>query len=55
VHSEIRPSTLSHDSPSSPSFLGFRNLMVIVLGVYLTASLHVPPANHPQSLETCGS
>ncbi|KAH7354290.1 diacylglycerol O-acyltransferase [Plectosphaerella cucumerina] len=33
VHSEIRPSTLSHDSPASPSFLGFRNLMVIVLVV----------------------
>ncbi|KAH6687297.1 diacylglycerol O-acyltransferase [Plectosphaerella plurivora] len=33
VHSQVRPSTLSHDSPASPSFLGFRNLMVIVLVV----------------------
>jgi diacylglycerol O-acyltransferase-1 len=32
VHSETRPSTLSHDAPATPSFLGFRNLMVIVLG-----------------------
>lgn len=33
VHSVSRPSTLSHDSPATPSFLGFRNLMVIVLVV----------------------
>lgn len=32
VHSQSRPSCLSHDSAQSPSFLGFRNLMVIVLG-----------------------
>lgn len=34
VHSQTRPSTLSHDAPATPSFLGFRNLMVIVLGEY---------------------
>jgi diacylglycerol O-acyltransferase-1 len=34
VHSETRPSTLSHDGPATPSFLGFRNLMVIMLGEY---------------------
>ncbi|KXJ94760.1 putative diacylglycerol O-acyltransferase [Microdochium bolleyi] len=33
VHSATRPSTLSHDSKAAPSFLGFRNLMVIVLVV----------------------
>ncbi|KAI3336683.1 MBOAT family protein [Xylariaceae sp. AK1471] len=33
VHSEARPSTLSHDTQASPSFVGFRNLMVIVLVV----------------------
>ncbi|KAK5989956.1 Acyl-CoA retinol O-fatty-acyltransferase [Cladobotryum mycophilum] len=33
VHSTSRPSCLSHDSPVAPSFLGFRNLMVIVLVV----------------------
>ncbi|KAI1143793.1 MBOAT, membrane-bound O-acyltransferase family-domain-containing protein [Hypoxylon sp. FL0543] len=33
VHSESRPSTLSHDARAPPSFLGFRNLMVIVLVV----------------------
>ncbi|KAI8634722.1 diacylglycerol O-acyltransferase [Xylariaceae sp. FL1651] len=33
IHSEARPSTLSHESQASPSFLGFRNLMVIVLVV----------------------
>jgi hypothetical protein len=32
IHSAVKPSTLSHDAPSTPSFLGFRNLMVIVLG-----------------------
>ncbi|KAI0408750.1 diacylglycerol O-acyltransferase [Xylaria palmicola] len=33
VHSKARPSTLSHDTQVSPSFVGFRNLMVIVLVV----------------------
>lgn len=32
VHSTPRNSYLSHDSNVSPSFLGFRNLMVLVLG-----------------------
>lgn len=31
IHSAQRASCLSHDSEASPSFLGFRNLMVIVL------------------------
>ena len=31
VHSQARTSCLSHDSATSPSFLGFRNLMVLVL------------------------
>ncbi|KAF6842877.1 MBOAT family protein [Colletotrichum musicola] len=31
VHRSSRPSTLSHDSNSTPSFLGFRNLMYGVL------------------------
>ncbi|KAL2693761.1 hypothetical protein Neosp_000324 [[Neocosmospora] mangrovei] len=33
VHSKTRPSCLSYDSDATPSFLGFRNLMVIVLVV----------------------
>lgn len=33
VHSKKRSSCLSHDSDEAPSFLGFRNLMVIVLGM----------------------
>ncbi|PHH87721.1 hypothetical protein CDD83_8495 [Cordyceps sp. RAO-2017] len=33
VHSKTRPSCLSHDSDAAPSFIGFRNLMVIVLVV----------------------
>lgn len=33
IHSQTQPSCLSHDNPASPSFLGFRNLMVIVLVV----------------------
>lgn len=35
VHSKERTACLSHDSTVTPSFLGFRNLMVIVLGVQL--------------------
>lgn len=31
VHSQVRPSTLSHDAPQTPSFIGFRNLGLIVL------------------------
>ena len=31
IHSGPRTSCLSHDSDAAPSFLGFRNLMVIVL------------------------
>jgi hypothetical protein len=45
VHSKDRASCLSHDSESAPSFLGFRNLMVIVLSVYVLTlwSLHLTP------------
>lgn len=32
VHSVSQPTCLSHDATEAPSFLGFRNLMVIVLG-----------------------
>ena len=32
VHYKPKTSCLSHDSDASPSFLGFRNLMVLVLG-----------------------
>jgi diacylglycerol O-acyltransferase-1 len=32
VHSKVRPSCLSQDSDAPTSFIGFRNLMVIVLG-----------------------
>ena len=35
VHARQRMSCLSHDTEQSPSFLGFRNLMVIVLGIPL--------------------
>lgn len=34
VHSKTRSSCLSHDSDAAPSFIGFRNLMVIVLGTF---------------------
>lgn len=33
VHSKHKTSCLSHDSEAAPSFLGFRNLMVIVLSM----------------------
>jgi diacylglycerol O-acyltransferase-1 len=38
VHARPRTSCLSHDSAVSPSFLGFRNLMVIVLGLFTTSA-----------------
>jgi diacylglycerol O-acyltransferase-1 len=34
VHSVAQTSCLSHDAEAIPSFVGFRNLMVIVLGMY---------------------
>ena len=34
AHSKARSSCLSHDAESNPSFLGFRNLMVIVLSMW---------------------
>ena len=37
VHQGHRSSCLSHDSENSPSFLGFRNLMVIVLSKQVSA------------------
>ena len=37
VHSKVRSSCLSHDSENSPSFVGFRNLMVIVLGMLVSS------------------
>ena len=54
VHSKTRPSCLSHDSEVAPSFLGFRNLMVIVLGETRTfrSRLCKQYANAMQSLET---
>lgn len=31
IHSAQRASCLSHDSEAAPSFLGFRNLMILVI------------------------
>lgn len=45
LHSQARPSTLSHDSEASPSFVGFRNLMVIVLGMGIALSRFPNPLN----------
>jgi diacylglycerol O-acyltransferase-1 len=39
VHSRPRTSCLSHDSPTTPSFIGFRNLMVIVLSEFTISLL----------------
>lgn len=41
VHSKVQSSCLSHDSEAAPSFLGFRNLMVIVLGMWRSAHIRV--------------
>lgn len=54
VHKKTRPSCLSHDSDAAPSFIGFRNLMVIVLGKPLIMMLCLGSlANSWQWLETC--
>jgi diacylglycerol O-acyltransferase 1 len=42
VHSKDRTSCLSHDSEIAPSFLGFRNLMVIVLSMSATKTIFPP-------------
>jgi hypothetical protein len=49
VHSKTRPSCLSHDSEAAPSFLGFRNLMVIVLGTPCRSNTPAAtvPSYHP--------
>lgn len=56
VHTEPKTSCLSHDSTISPSFVGFRNLMVIVLVVgnlrlmienYKKVCSFVPPLSMP--------
>jgi diacylglycerol O-acyltransferase-1 len=39
THSLTRTSCLSQDSESSPSFVGFRNLMVLVLSMHSPAVL----------------
>lgn len=53
VHSIPRTSCLSHDSESTPSFLGFRNLMVIVLSQ--SQNIGMPDrADYGQSLGICG-
>lgn len=31
LHSKVRPSCLSHEAPETPSFIGFRNLMVLTI------------------------
>ena len=37
LHRAVRPSVLSHDSQEVPSFLGFRNLMVLTISRSLIA------------------
>lgn len=46
VHSQVRPSTLSHDAPKTPSFIGFRNLGLIVLSK--SASHRTGTSRHEQ-------
>lgn len=38
-HSKAQASCLSHESEAAPSFLGFRNLMVLVLSSSITAAI----------------
>lgn len=52
THSLQRNSCLSHDAESHPSFLGFRNLMILVLSTLSAYQLTACPANCPQSFLT---
>lgn len=51
VHAQTRPSCLSHDSNVAPSFLGFRNLMVIVL---IVGNLRLMIENMQKVSTCCG-
>lgn len=42
VHSKVRPSTLSHDASQTPSFIGFRNLGLIVLSKSVSSCATIP-------------
>lgn len=54
VHSQTRPSCLSHDAVTAPSFIGFRNLMVIVLGKSSSPKVAAFVIDNWQWWETCG-
>lgn len=45
VHSQVRPSTLSHDATQTPSFIGFRNLGLIVLSKLSSCCTVMPDRN----------
>jgi diacylglycerol O-acyltransferase 1 len=51
VHSKPRTSCLSHDSTTTPSFIGFRNLMVIVLSKSMMIWI-VPSGDDPDLVLT---
>lgn len=58
IHAQARPSTLSHDTTETPSFIGFRNLMVIVLSKLSFPSPEASSADSDASVcvqlsETC--
>jgi hypothetical protein len=53
AHREAQSSCLSHDSNASPSFLGFRNLMIIVLGMRQSQLKGILETNSVQLLEIC--
>lgn len=52
VHSRARTSCLSHDSDASPSFLGFRNLMVLVLSGSPLTDFRIQHYVRPANLKT---
>lgn len=45
THSQSRMSCLTHGAPMTPSFVGFRNLMILVLGAHssLATAAHAEP------------
>jgi diacylglycerol O-acyltransferase-1 len=53
THSLARTSCLDQDSEDSPSFVGFRNLMILVLSMHISVPLTPVHANKQQSYLTC--
>lgn len=53
VHRKVRASCLSQDAEKPPSFVGIRNLMILVLRTSFSRPLAEPRADPDQLFPTC--